>query len=126
MAPIYGDRMLGVLCMHQYDRDVLLHIRDTMNECDMQPNYRFNDIVFPGRKWVTDQPANARCHRVRKRDRRGGALFRLNLLAPLPSMYLSNVISLRNKTYEFLCNLQTKRNYKDCSIFYFTETWLDA
>ena len=63
MAPICGDRMLGVvflvgvvtvflvgrtLCVHQYDRDVLLHIRDTMSECDMQPNYRFNGIVLPG------------------------------------------------------------------------------
>ena len=71
MAPIYGDRMLGVvflvcvvtvflvgrtLCVHQYDRDVLLHIRDTMSECDMQPNYRFNDIVLPGQNWVTGQP----------------------------------------------------------------------
>ena len=115
--------------MHQYDRDVLLHIRDTMSECDMQPNYRFNDIVLPGQNWVTDQPANARGQRVRKRGRRGGALLRLrrrNLRPPLPSMFLSNVRSLRNKTDEFLCNLQTNRDYKHCSIFCFTETWLDA
>ena len=115
--------------MHQYDRDVLLHIRDTMSECDMQPNYRFNDIVLPGQNWVTDQPTNARGQRVRKRGRRGGALLRLrrrNLRPPLPSMFLSNVRSLRNKTDEFLCNLQTNRDYKHCSIFCFTETWLDA
>ena len=78
--------------MHQYDRDVLLHIRDTMRECDMQPNYRFNDIVLPGQNWVTDQPANARGQGVRK----------------------------RNKTGEFLCNLQTQRDYKDCCIVCFT------
>ena len=115
--------------MHQYDRDVLLHIRDTMSECDMQPNYRFNDIVLPGQNWVADQPANARGQRVRKRGRRGGVLLRLgrqNLRTRLLSMFLSNVRSLRNKTDEFLCNLQTKRGYKDCSIFCFTETWLDA
>ncbi|KAK2173828.1 hypothetical protein NP493_848g03082 [Ridgeia piscesae] len=41
-------------------------------------------------------------------------------------MSLSNVRSFRKKTSEFLCNLQTKRDYKDCSIFCFTETWLDA
>ena len=41
-------------------------------------------------------------------------------------MILSNVRSLRNKTDEFLCNLQTKRDYKDCCIFCFSETWLDA
>ena len=41
-------------------------------------------------------------------------------------MLLSNVRSLRNKTDEFLCNLQIKRDYKDCSIFCFTETCLDA
>ena len=32
----------------------------------------------------------------------------------------------RVKTDEFLCNIQTKRDYKDSSIFCFTETWLDA
>ena len=36
-----------------------------------------------------------------------------NLRPPLPSMFLSNVRSLRNKTDEFLCNRQTKRDYKD-------------
>ena len=66
---------------------------------------------------------------MRKRGRRGGALLKLrrrNLRPPLPSMFLSNVRSLRNKTDEFLCNLQTNRDYKHCSIFCFTETWLDA
>ena len=53
-------------------------------------------------------------------------LRRRNLRPPLPSMFLSNVRSLRNKTDEFLCNLQTNRDYKHCSIFCFTETWLDA
>ena len=92
LAPIYDDRMLDVvflvcvvtvflvgrtLCVHQYDRDVLLHIRDTMSECDMQPNFRFNDIVLPGQNWVTNQPANARGQRVRKRSKRGEALLRL-------------------------------------------------
>ena len=87
MAPNYGDRMLDAvflvcvvtvflvgrtLCVHQYDRDVLLHIRDTTSECNMQPNYRFNDIVLPGQNWVTDQPA--RGQRVRKRGRRGNAI----------------------------------------------------
>ena len=109
--------------MHQYDRNVLLHIRDTMNECDMQPNYCFNDILLSGQNWVSDQPANARGQRVRKRGRRGGAL---NLRPSLPSMFLLNVRSLRNKTDEFLCNLQTKRDYNDCSIVCLTETWLDA
>ena len=46
------------LCVHQYDRDVLQHIRDTMSECDMQPNYRFNDIVLPGQNLV--RPAGQR------------------------------------------------------------------
>ena len=41
-------------------------------------------------------------------------------------MFLSNVRSLRNKTDEFLCNLQTKRDYKDSSLFSVTETWFDA
>ena len=94
-------------------------------ECDMQPNFRFNDIVLPGQNWVTHQSANARGQWMHKRGRRDGALLRLccrNLRLPLPSIFLSNVGSLRNKTDEFLCNLQTKRDYKDCSIFCFIET----
>ena len=53
-------------------------------------------------------------------------LRRRHLRPPLPSMFLSNVRSLRNKADEFLCNQQTKRDYKDCFIFCFTDTWLDA
>ena len=115
------------MCLHQYDRDVPLHIR--MSECDMQPNYHFIGILLPGRIRVTDQPGNPRGQRMPKRGRRGGAVLRLlrrNVRPPLPSMFLSNVRSLCNKTDEFPCILQTKRDYKDYSILCFTETWLDA
>ena len=90
------------MCLHQYDPGVLLHVR--MSECDMQPNYRFIGIVLPGKNWFTDQPANACGQRVRKRGRRIGAVLRLrrrNLRPTLPSMFLSNVRSLCNKTEEF-------------------------
>ena len=33
--------------MHQYDRDVLLHIRDTMSECDVQPNFVLMILCYP-------------------------------------------------------------------------------
>ena len=125
-----GRRVLVcVLTVFLLGTTLCLYFRDTMSDCDMQPNYRFNDILLPGQNWVTDQPANARGQRMRKRGRWGGALLRLrrrNLRSPLPSMFLSNVRSLCNKTDEFLCNLQTKRDYKVCCIFCFTDTWLDA
>ena len=73
--------------MHRYDRDILLHTRDTMSECDMQSNNRFSDFLLPGQNWVTDQPASARGRRMRKGGRRGGALLRLrprNLPPPPP------------------------------------------
>ena len=46
-----------------------------MSECDLQPNYRFNDILLLDQNWVTDQPANARGQRERKRGRRGGVML---------------------------------------------------
>ena len=74
---------------------------DTMSECDMQQNYRFNDIVLPGQNWVTDQPANARGQRVRKRGRRGGVLLRIprrNLL-PSTTVYAPVECSLLTQQY---------------------------
>ena len=43
------------LCLLQYDRDVLLRIRDSLSECDMQLIYRFNDILLSSQNWVTDR-----------------------------------------------------------------------
>ena len=109
------------LCLHKCDRNILLHIRDTMSECDMQQNYRFNDILLLGQNWVTDEPAIARGQCVRKRGRQGGALLRLHRRNLRPPRY-----HLCFFPCLFMCNLQSKRDYKECSVFLFTETWFDA
>ena len=86
-----------------------------MSECDMQPIYRINDILLPRQNWVTDQSANARgcVNRVDEVQPCGG--YAVEIYLPGCQLYFCWL----------LCNVQTKRDLKDCSVFCFTETWLD-
>lgn len=43
---------------------------------------------------------------------------------PLPSMILGNVRSLRNKVDELQGNVRFLKDFKDCCLMAFTETWL--
>ena len=88
----------------------------------MQPNYRINDILFPGQNWVKAQPANARGQRVKRWSRVEATLSKST--SPIAPIFLSNVRSLRSKTDEFLCQLRTKRDCKDYSIFCFIKITL--
>lgn len=63
----------------------------------------------------------------RKRGSRGGIRNRLRgrgSRLPLPAIVLSNVRSLRNKADELSTLLQFDRDYRQTSLFCFTETWL--
>ena len=66
--------------------------------------------------------------RRRKRGKRGGARLRLRKTRfnrlPLPSMILGNVQSIRNKLDELQGNVRFLKDYKDCCVMAFTETWL--
>ena len=65
---------------------------------------------------------------TRKRGGRAGALVkfcRRNLRPPFPCVFLSNDRSLKNKADELFFLIQSNREVKDCSVFCFTETWLD-
>ena len=52
-------------------------------------------------------------------------LERGRIVPPLPSVLLSNVRSLRSQFDELVYLIQTRRDYSDCCVFCFTETWLD-
>ena len=63
----------------------------------------------------------------RKRGSRGGIRNRLRRRGsrlPLPAITLSNVRSLRNKTEELSTLIQFDQDYRQTSLFCFTETWL--
>ncbi|XP_073717881.1 uncharacterized protein [Misgurnus anguillicaudatus] len=64
----------------------------------------------------------------RKRGKRGGVRLRLRKMRlnrlPLPSMILGNVQSLRIETDELQGNALFLKDYKDCCVMAFTETWL--
>ncbi|XP_077990622.1 uncharacterized protein LOC144444944 [Glandiceps talaboti] len=144
MAPVNGDTvmrapvilyllsLLFVCCMsalHKYDREELLHIRTNVGECQ-KDGYPILDILehIPEVSNGGCRKANNYTQRGRKRGKRGGALVRLRRRSqrpPLPSIILANVRSLSNKIDELNCCLDAKRDFRDCSVFCFTETWLN-
>ncbi|KAK2919151.1 hypothetical protein Q8A73_003522 [Channa argus] len=68
-----------------------------------------------------------RCSRKRKRGKWAGVRARLNAnpsRPALPSILLSNVCSLDNKLDYIRLQRTTRREFRDCCIFVFTETWL--
>ena len=142
MAPAQGDWSkwcLFLLCVAallcdcmkcvSLCRDELLNIRIDVLRSGYKPAFlQTLDSSIP-----TD-PANFESADVprrapkRKRGKRAGALVRLRQRAyrpPLPAVMLANVRSLANKKDEFLLLTNYNRDFKDCSAFCFTETWLN-
>ena len=98
--------------MYRYERDDLLRIFSTMN-CVYRPTLLCDPKALPAEpQWLTS-------HSHRHTRRRG------NLRPPLPCAFLSNVRSLKNKADELIFLIQSNRDFKDCSVFCFTETWID-
>ena len=63
----------------------------------------------------------------RKRGKRGGKLVKFrarNNRAPLPSLIMSNVNSLYNKTDELFTRIRNQPDFRNCQVFSFSETWL--
>ena len=113
----------------------IVRIGETVGEWKKQWNFYFDcfssDIVTYIQRTHQNntQHSSARTTRSqRKRGRCGGVLvcFRKRThCPPLPSILLSNVRALRNKFDELVYLIQTRRDYSDCCVFCFTETWFD-
>ena len=121
----------GTAATIRYDRDALLHIGERVGKLNEIPSHFSSLFVDTDLPLATTGPSHSdsNTRRVRKRGRRGGALSRLRqrcFRPPLPSMFVSNIQSLPNKIDELTCNIQTKRDYRDCSVYCFSETWLNA
>jgi hypothetical protein len=66
-------------------------------------------------------------HGRHKRGKRAGVLTRFRTRTqrpPLPTIFLSNVRSLKNKRDEHYYLMKTRRDFSDCSVYCFTDTWL--
>ena len=127
---IVAARMISTVT---YERDQLLHIRDTMS-CEYAMKLVIQN-AFPVDYTPVYRPTNSNpntsstVRRTRKRGKRGGALCRLrsrSLRPALPAIVLANVRSLRNKADELFNMLSFNREFKDSSVLCFTETWLDS
>lgn len=114
-------------CLIKYERLELLHIRDTVQQSPPRLLYSSNDFVTTLIPSPESSSASGHNQLARKRGRRAGALVRLRRRkhrCPLPSIILSNVRSLANKTDELSLLISSRRDVADCSVMCFTETWL--
>ena len=77
---------------------------------------------------VSSTGGRHRGSRTRKRGRRGGIRLKMRGMSlshiPLPSIVLSNVQSLQNKTEELQAQARYRHEFRDACILALTETWL--
>ena len=131
MAPREGDRVVCALFLSlfcatllcervescvRYDRESLLAIRDSVGHLPT-PVLLFSssDITRESTEFSHGRTTSHR-QRFRRRANR----------PPLPAIILSNVRSIKNKDDELLYQLKTKIEYREASVFCFTETWIDS
>lgn len=108
---------------YTYSRDALLQLNRLIS-ADLSQDPILNDLGgdlnFIRRNFVR--------RKRRKRGRRGGVKIRVRKRSlsrtPLPSMILGNVQSLRNKLDELQGHAGLQKDFKDCCVMAFTETWL--
>ena len=85
----------------------------------------FDDLIPLNIKAKTVQ-SNVR--KQRRRGKRGGRLVKARSLKlskiPLPSIILANVQSLNNKREELHARIHHQKDFRNCCIFTFFETWL--
>ncbi len=127
-----------------YDRQLLLKLRSSSDFSSINTTtweclcslgvLRRQD---PGAFGAADPPNSTsrqrtkqrRCDQRRKRGCRGGLTAKLKAnpyKTPLPSIFLSNVRSLKNKTDHLQLELTSKREMRNCCSIILTETWLNS
>ena len=87
-----------------------------------------DEIVYNSSPRLSGAHNDRQPRKGRRRGKRCGALVRSrkrNSKAPLPSIFLANVRSLRNKFDELCCHIATRKDYGNCCAYFLTETWLD-
>ncbi|KAK7938328.1 hypothetical protein WMY93_001654 [Mugilogobius chulae] len=107
---------------YTYSRDALLQLNHvTLADLSQDPllNDLDGDLDFLKRSFVKKR---------RKRGKRGGVKLRVRKRSlsrtPLPSVIFGNVQSLRNKLDELSGYVRFQKDFKECCMMAFTETWL--
>ncbi len=107
----------------QYGRELLLQWNTHDPPADLEP-INFDGLLVPVFRGIP----GGRSHKIRKRGRRGGARLKLKKQSlsriPLPSIMLSNVQSLWNKTDELQAQARYSHDFRNACLLAFTETWL--
>lgn len=115
--PVNGAVSHGRL---QYTRTTLLQLNCGIT-CVTDITPQLPDFI------LKDSGKNTRATK-RKQGKRGGVRQRFRKqrlsLIPLPPMILGNVQSLRNKVDELQGNVAFLKDFRDCCVLAFTETWL--
>ena len=120
----------GILlgCPQKYSIFELRSFRTFMTCNSYSDTVYFPDSFFQSLFFDTEDVNNDFVNKPkRKRGRRGGLLVRSRnkfKRTPLPSLILSNVNRLFNKTDELFARIETHNEFKFCQVFCFTETWL--
>ena len=116
----------------QYNRDILLGFQSHGFPEDLLVDFSpsSGEYVFNCNNDFMRTSANTRSEaRRRKRGKKGGVRQRLRKLTranrlPLPSIVLSNVQSLKNKTDELQACVSFMHEFRDVCVLALTETWL--
>ncbi|KAK3520766.1 hypothetical protein QTP70_032347 [Hemibagrus guttatus] len=124
--------------VHAYDRQTLIQYRNhaitNLHDDVLKKLHDLGLLRRPGLQSSASPEAGGwergrrkRCSRKQKRGKWAGVRARLKTnpgRPAIPSIILSNICSLDNKLDYIRRQQTTWREYRDCCVFIFTETWL--
>ena len=113
----------------QYSRAELLDINRELHRLSSEISIPPEIHSLPSESSASTGRQRRRCERKQKRGKRAGVRARLKAnpsKPPLPSIFLANVRSIRNKLDEIRLRLTAQRTLTSCCCMIFTETWLDS
>ena len=112
----------------QYSRNELLQLKYIMPAGVSDVTARIPDHILKLPNTRSSGEKRRERSRRRKRGKRGGVRLRMRKLrlnrVLLPSIILGNTQSLRNKIDQLQGNVRFLKDFKDCGILTFTESWL--
>ena len=139
MAPSYGDMLLRALIIctvlmvlsTQRSHAILKYSREDI----LLVNAQNKDLPAPTEvqdfiNFLNSSHDNVKSSHGshRKRGKRGGLLVKLRNRTtrkpPVPSIIMANIQSFWNKIDELFCRIRSQKDYRDCCVFSFSETWL--
>lgn len=115
------------------DQSMLQDTKDELMQLNFLSVARVTDITLELPDLIREHPRRpirgaTATVKERKRGNRGGVRLHLKKQRleqiPLPPLILANVQSLRGKLHELQGNVRYQKDFKDCGVLAFTESWL--